>query len=197
MDENVSYQLGWFFGNVFVLIGNIVICVYASTPFVLAPIALFLVVCRRLHVFFMKSQRELVRLENISNSPIVSGFSESIAGLPTLRSLGLQQQFMQRQVELVNTNKRMRIARGVTECWFVQRVAWLSYMISISAIAYCLLSDHNNGSLAGLLLAYSFTLDDNVIFLVYSLADSESKMVSVERIANFMSIEPEKGYEKQ
>jgi hypothetical protein len=48
--------------------------------------------------------------------------------------------------------------------------------------------------MAGLLLAYSFTIDENVINLTYSLATLENKMVSVERVAKFMDIEPETGY---
>lgn len=194
LDENVGYEFGGFLTDLFMLLGNLVICVYASTPFVLVPIAVSLLICRRLQIYLMKSQRECVRLEGISNSPIVSGFSETMNGLPTIRSYKLEHSFMDKQVNLVNTNKRTRMARAAFECWFAQRVTWLSYIISISAIAYCLFSDQTNGSMAGLLLAYSFTVDENVIFLVYSLADTEAKMVSVERVANFMKIEPEKGY---
>ena len=76
------------------------------------------------------------------------------------------------------------------ESWFSQRLSWLSFMINISAISYCILStgDTVNGSMAGLLLAYSFTIDDNIINLTYNLANVENKMISVERVANFMSI---------
>lgn len=48
--------------------------------------------------------------------------------------------------------------------------------------------------MAGLLLAYAFTIDDNVIGVIYSLATLETRMISVERITNFMCIEPETGY---
>lgn len=74
----------------------------------------------------------------------------------------------------------------------------MSYLINISAIGYCILaskySDAISGSMAGLLLAYAFTIDDNVIGLTYSLATLETKMISIERVTNFMKIEPEPGY---
>ena len=57
-------------------------------------------------------------------------------------------------------------------------------------MAFCIIGGNDNASLAGLLFAYSFTIDDNVISLVYSLATLETSMVSIERISNFMSIEP-------
>lgn len=63
-------------------------------------------------------------------------------------------------------------------------------------MAFCIIGGNDNASLAGLLFAYSFTIDDNVISLVYALATIETSMVSIERVTNFMSIEAEKGYEE-
>jgi len=59
------------------------------------------------------------------------------------------------------------------------RLSWLSYMINITAITFAIFSSNTNPSMAGLLLAYSFSIDENVINLVYSLAFLETKMVSV------------------
>jgi hypothetical protein len=73
------------------------------------------------------------------------------------------------------------------ECWFFQRLAWLSYLISITAIAYSLIKQNANGAMAGLLLSYALTLDKHMI-LIYAVANLEGKMVSVERVANFMNI---------
>jgi hypothetical protein len=61
-------------------------------------------------------------------------------------------------------------------------------MINISAIAYAILSGTKNASMAGLLLAYSFSIDSNVTSVIYSLASLETKMISVERVTNFMNI---------
>lgn len=66
--------------------------------------------------------------------------------------------------------------------------------MNITAIAFCVIGANDNPSLAGLLFAYSFTIDDYVVSMVYSLSNVETKMVSVERVTNFMNIEPEKGY---
>jgi ABC-type multidrug transport system fused ATPase/permease subunit len=49
--------------------------------------------------------------------------------------------------------------------------------------------------LAGLLLSYAFNLNDDIISLTFSWANLETRMISVERIFNFMKIEPEKPYE--
>jgi hypothetical protein len=58
----------------------------------------------------------------------------------------------------------------------------------MTAIGYCMLSDNENPSLAGLLLTYSLTLSDDIIDTIFSFTYLETKMVSVERVKSFMEI---------
>lgn len=61
----------------------------------------------------------------------------------------------------------------------------------MSAIGFCMFSENENPSLAGLLLTYALTLADDITDSMFSFTSLESKMVSVERVSNFMQIEPE------
>jgi hypothetical protein len=65
--------------------------VYASTPWIIIPIIFFLIICYYFKNYYMTTQRECIRLESISNSPIVSGFNETMNGLPTLRAYNIEQ----------------------------------------------------------------------------------------------------------
>lgn len=56
------------------------------------------------------------------------------------------------------------------------------------AIAYSIFGENSSSSLAGLLLTYALTLSDEVTGVMFSLATLETKMVSVERVLNFMEI---------
>jgi ABC-type multidrug transport system fused ATPase/permease subunit len=179
LDEVIGFTVGGFMMSSFMLVGILTICVYASTVYVIIPIILFLVMNYYLKAYYMKSQRECVRLENISNSPIVSGFSEMMNGLPTIRAYRLENQFIDRQANLININKRDRMSRVAMECWFTQRLGWLCYLINISAITYCIITPSSTGSMAGLLLAYAFTIDKAVNSVIYSLSNLETKMISV------------------
>ena len=90
VDEDVGYAVGWLLMTVFSLLSNLVICLYASTPLVLIPIVIIGYFCYRLQKYYLKSQRECIRLENISTSPIVSGFTSAINGVGTIRSYNLE-----------------------------------------------------------------------------------------------------------
>lgn len=75
LDEAIGFNFGNCLVATFSLLGNLTICVYASTPLILIPMVFFVAGCYFFKGYYMKTQRECVRLENISNSPIVSGFS--------------------------------------------------------------------------------------------------------------------------
>lgn len=115
-------------------------------------------------------------------------------GLPVLRAYKLESDFLKRQVELTEVHRRSTLAKLGMDAWFAQRLGWLSFMINFTSIAYCLFSPNRNGATAGLLLTWASTLDEDVVSFVYALARLENRMVSVERVANFMDIEPEVGY---
>lgn len=66
----------------------------------------------------------------------------------------------------------------------------MSYCINMSAIGYCILSSNENPSLAGLLLTYALTLNEDITGFIFSLAGVETKMVGFERVCSFMEIEP-------
>jgi ABC-type multidrug transport system fused ATPase/permease subunit len=61
-------------------------------------------------------------------------------------------------------------------------------------IGYCMFSNESNPSTIGLLMIYAFTISLYAVFTTHSVATFETKMVSIERIYNFMAIEPEQGY---
>lgn len=73
----------------FSAISSLAMCIYASTPIVILPIIAVGLLCRWILRYYLKSQRECVRLENITNSPIVSGFTSAVNGVATIRSYGL------------------------------------------------------------------------------------------------------------
>ncbi len=76
-------------------------CIYGSTPWMILPILLTGFCCIKIKNFYLKSQRECVRLENITNSPIVSGFTSAINGVGTIRAYKLESEFLNHQMSKV------------------------------------------------------------------------------------------------
>jgi hypothetical protein len=57
------------------------------------------------------------------------------------------------------------------ESWFGLRLSIFSFAINMTALAYTIFNYSSNGSLVGLLLTYSGTLNDDIISFVMALAD--------------------------
>ena len=62
------------------------------------------------------------------------------------------------------------------------------------AIGYSILSPNDNASLAGLLMNFALGLSDDITGVVFSWAYFEAKMVTLERIYNFIKLDPEPDY---
>ena len=111
LDETIGNALGNFLTNLFSLIGTITICIYGSTPSMATPTILVIFLCNRLRQYYMKTQREVLRIEAKSNSPIVSGFVSTINGLSTIRAYRVEEEFIDNQISKVEVNKGARITR--------------------------------------------------------------------------------------
>ena len=140
IDEEIGYAVGGLFVSVFSLMATLFMCVYASSPWLILIVGVMLGICYLCQKYYLKSQRECKRLESITTSPIVSGFTSAVNGVGTIRAYQQSDVFMDKQIHLIDVNKRIRIAREALECWFAQRLAFLSFLLNMSALAFCLFS---------------------------------------------------------
>lgn len=92
------------------------------------------------------------------------------------------------QFDKCDINKRMRLTRSGLQSWFSLRLTLLSFFINMTAIAYSIFGGNSSSSLAGLLLTYALTFSQDVTGVMFSLTALETKMVSLERVQNFMQI---------
>jgi ATP-binding cassette, subfamily C (CFTR/MRP), member 1 len=194
LDEIIGTRVANLLVCFFRLLGNLTICVYSSTPLILLPMVLVALIAHKVRNYYMKSQIEVARYEKSTNSPIVSGFISTVAGLSSIRAYRMTHQFMDRQAKNLDRNKRVRLTRTGMESWFSINLSYLSFFINMGSIGYCLLSGNTNASLAGLLMNYAVNLSGDIILFTNSVTVFESKLVSLERVYSFMHIEPEAPY---
>jgi ABC-type multidrug transport system fused ATPase/permease subunit len=119
----------------------------------------------------MRTQREVIRIEAKTNSPIVSGFVSAIHGLATIRAYQVESEFLEAQMRKIEINKGSRITREALESWFAFRLTMLSFCISVLSIGWAMLDTSISPALVGLLLSYAFTLNDDIISLTFSWAN--------------------------
>ncbi|EAS00380.2 ABC transporter C family protein (macronuclear) [Tetrahymena thermophila SB210] len=195
IDQEVGYNIGGLSVSFFSLIGDTALCVYSSSLYVLIPIFLFVVICRILQMYYMNSQREVVRLETLTRSPIISYFTEALNGLSSIRAFKQEDRFFQKHCKNIDENKKCQFSFIGMESWFKQNLTFLSLIVNSASISFCLFWNKQNPSVTGLLLTFAFSIDNTVKFLIGNWNNLEKNFVSIERCHQFSEIQTEKGYD--
>ncbi|EOA26457.1 hypothetical protein CARUB_v10022504mg [Capsella rubella] len=175
----------------------IVTCQYAwPTAFFVIPLGWLNIWYRN---YYLASSRELTRLDSITKAPIIHHFSESIAGVMTIRSFKKQELFRQENVKRVNANLRMDFHNNGSNEWLGFRLELIgSWVLCISALFMVMLpSNVIKPENVGLSLSYGLSLNSVLFWAIYMSCFVENKMVSVERIKQFTDIPSESEWESK
>jgi ABC-type multidrug transport system fused ATPase/permease subunit len=142
--------------------------------------------------FYIRSSRDLKRLESIQRSPLFQQFGETLTGITTIRAYGDERRFIRDNMQRVNTHNRPFIFLWATNRWLSFRVDIVGDLVAFFSGMFVILSlgTIDSGS-AGLALAYAIAFTENVLWLVRLYAMYEQNMNSVERIKEYLDVEQE------
>lgn len=74
LDTDMPYKLATFMVSMFMSAGLLFMIVYSTSWVLLIPIFIFILLCNYVRILYMNANREVVRIESVSKSPIVSWF---------------------------------------------------------------------------------------------------------------------------
>ncbi|KAK4492590.1 hypothetical protein RD792_003408 [Penstemon davidsonii] len=149
--------------------------------------------------YYLATSRELTRLDSITKAPVIHHFSESITGVMTIRCFRKQESFCQDNVNRVNANLRMDFHNNGSNEWLGFRLELIgSFILCMSAMFMIVLpSSIIKPENVGLSLSYGLSLNGVLYFAVYTSCFLENKMVSVERIKQFIGLPSEAEWKKK
>lgn len=173
----------------------VITCQYSwPTVFLLIPLVWLNIWYRG---YYLASSRELTRLDSITKAPVIVHFSESIAGVMTIRSFGKQGIFSVENVKRVNSNLRMDFHNNGSNEWLGFRLELLGSLILCLSTMFMILlpSSIIKPENVGLSLSYGLSLNGVLFWAIYLSCLVENRMVSVERIKQFTKIPSEAAWE--
>ena len=142
--------------------------------------------------FYLRSSRDLKRLESVQKSPLFQQFGETLAGVTTIRAYGEESRFIRDNMQRINTHNRPFIFLWATNRWLSVRIDLIGDFVSFFAGAFVVLSIGTiSAGSAGLSLSYAISFTENVLWLVRLYAINEQNMNSVERIKEYLEVEQE------
>ncbi|EGV63978.1 Transporter of the ATP-binding cassette (ABC) [Yamadazyma tenuis] len=147
-------------------------------------------------LLYISLSRELKRYESISKSPIHQHFSESLAGIATIRAYGVESRFMKQNLSKIDTNNKPFFYIWVANRWLSLRVDSAGALVLFCAGVFVLLSVGKiDAGLAGLSLTYAIAFNESALWIVRLYSNVEMNMNSVERLQEYFDIEQEPPFE--
>ncbi|KAJ8592180.1 P-loop containing nucleoside triphosphate hydrolase protein [Rhizopogon salebrosus TDB-379] len=171
---------------------------FSFPPFLIAvvPLTWFYY---RVTVYYLATSRELKRLDAVSRSPIFAWFSESLAGLSTIRAFDQQSIFIANNARRIDRNQLCYLPSTAVNRWLAVRLEFVgaiiivtTAMLAVSAVV----NSNVDAGLVGLVLSYALNTTGSLNWFVRSASEVEQNVVSVERIVHYAKdLEPEAPYE--
>jgi ATP-binding cassette, subfamily C (CFTR/MRP), member 1 len=176
------------------------------TPFFFLFLFPILFYYYRAQQYFIKTSRELTRLDSLSRSPIYALFAETLDGLSTIRAFGDEARLTSKSNKLLDSNQQAYFLNFSANCWLAVRLelagACIVTFTALSAVFsrqfYTDASEesrHQFAGMAGLGISLALGVTQSLNWSVRMASDLESHMVAVERLENFAEMEQELAHE--
>ncbi|KAF9129560.1 hypothetical protein BGW39_004033 [Mortierella sp. 14UC] len=175
-----------------VAIGGTLIVISVSTPqflWAIPPLALCYLFIQS---YFLASSQALKRFMSVSKSPLYQHFSETLAGVSTIRAMAAGEKFIAKSGEKADLSAETNLAFGMANRWLKVRLEFLAALIVFDAALLAVLSQGRiSASLVGLSLTYAMNVTGDITYLVRSWAEMSNQLISVERIEEYVELRQE------
>ncbi|EDO14338.1 hypothetical protein Kpol_175p1, partial [Vanderwaltozyma polyspora DSM 70294] len=170
---------------------SLILITYVNPNFIFPAIFIFLFCCFIGHSYLCCS-RELKRYESITKTPIYQHFSESLAGLVSIRAFGDELRFIKVIFTRVDEYNKSFFYLWEANNWLSFRIELIG-SITILATGLFLLSNANmvDSGLAGITFTYAIAFTESALWMIKFYATMEMNMNSVERLYEYTNLEQE------
>uniref|UniRef100_A0A1E5RU90 Metal resistance protein YCF1 n=1 Tax=Hanseniaspora uvarum TaxID=29833 RepID=A0A1E5RU90_HANUV len=196
IDEMLGRTFMQFFNNVIKVTFTIIVISFTTWQFVFL-IAPLMIVYSYYQQYYMRSSRELRRLDSTTRSPIYSHMQESLGGLSTIRAYNHANRFIHLNQCKVDNNMCAYYPSVNANRWLACRIESLSSLIIFATGSLCMYR-LSNGKLTagaiGLALSYCLQITQSLNWIVRMTVEVETNIVSVERVKEYSELTEEAAF---
>ncbi|BFZ59390.1 ATP-binding cassette glutathione S-conjugate transporter ycf1 [Saitoella coloradoensis] len=193
IDEVLMRTFGMFFRTTVQVLFVIGVITRATPPFLAIMIPLsgvYLYVQR----FYLRTSRELKRLDSTTRSPIYAHFQESLGGISTIRAYNQQTRFEFENSFRIDMNQRAYFPSISANRWLAVRLEFIGSIIILSAATLSVVTLITSGisaGLVGLAMSYALQTTQSLNWIVRQTVEVETNIVSVERVLEYSRLPSE------
>ena len=166
-----------------------------GTPAFIALIIPLSVVYLYIQRYYLRTSRELKRLDSVSRSPIYAHFQESLGGITTIRAFRQQKRFALENEWRVDANLRAYFPSINANRWLAVRLEFIGSIIILSAAGFAIISVTSGSGLSagmvGFSMSYALQITQSLNWIVRQTVEVETNIVSVERVLEYARLPSE------
>ncbi|XP_072291740.1 ATP-binding cassette sub-family C member 8-like [Eucyclogobius newberryi] len=193
IDQHIPTTLECLSRSTLLCVSALGVISYVTPVFFVALLPL-VITCYFIQKYFRVASRDLQQLEDSTQLPLLSHFSETVEGLTTIRALRYEPRFRQRLLQFTDANNIATLFLTAANRWLEVRMEYIgACVVLVAAVASITNSMYNHLStgLVGLGLTYALMVSNYLNWMVRNLADMEVQLGSVKRINGLLKTEPE------
>lgn len=194
VDEVIARTFNMLFNNV-VKSGATLALISWTTPAFTAfiiPITLMYLFIQR---YYLRTSRELKRLDSVSRSPIYAHFQESLGGISTIRAYRQQDRFELENEWRVDNNLKAYYPSISANRWLAVRLEFIGAIVILAAAGLAIISVVSHSGLSagqvGLAMSYALQITTSLNWIVRQSVEVETNIVSVERVLEYARLPSE------
>lgn len=145
--------------------------------------------------YYLRTSRELKRLDSVSRSPIYAHFQESLGGVSTIRAYRQAKRFTLENEWRMDANSRAYFPSISANRWLAVRLEFIGSVIIFAAAVFAIISVATGSGLSagmvGLAMSYALQITQSLNWIVRQTVEVETNIVSVERVLEYANLPSE------
>ncbi|KAK1971225.1 hypothetical protein LY78DRAFT_137606 [Colletotrichum sublineola] len=145
--------------------------------------------------YYLRTSRELKRLDSVTKSPIYAHFQESLGGISTIRAYRQQQRFELENEWRVDANLKAYFPSISANRWLAVRLEFIGALVIFTAaggiVATVASGKPVDPGMVGLAMSYALQITTSLNWIVRQTVEVETNIVSVERVLEYARLPSE------
>lgn len=145
--------------------------------------------------YYLRTSRELKRLDSVTRSPIYAHFQESLGGISTIRAYRQENRFALENEWRMDANLRAYFPSISANRWLAVRLEFIGSIIILASAGLAIVSVATGSGLSagmvGLAMSYALQITQSLNWIVRQTVEVETNIVSVERVLEYANLPSE------
>ena len=188
VDDSLPFILNIFLANLFGVVGPLAVTVYAM-PWICLILLPLTFVYFNIQGRYRPASRDLKRIGSVAMSPIYTHYSETLAGVSTIRAMQAVPRFVRENRERLESSMKTNYSGQAASQWLELRLQMIGCAV-VTGVAVIAVIEHHiagaNPGLVGLAISYALGITGKLSGLVSSFTETEKELVAVERVGQYL-----------